>query len=85
MLEWVLRRVNGDESAASKTAIGYVPAPGALKLDGLAEPIDINELFALPKDFWLQEVRYFISKFSLYTFVIISNVQQIARYEDNNN
>ncbi|XP_059471788.1 phosphoenolpyruvate carboxykinase, cytosolic [GTP]-like [Neocloeon triangulifer] len=57
VLEWVLNRLDGNESMAEKTAIGYIPSDGAINLDGLDEPIDTKQLFSVPKDFWLNEVE----------------------------
>lgn len=54
VLDWIFRRVDGDPSARV-TPIGYVPAEGALDLQGLP-PVDTSELFSLPKGFWEQEV-----------------------------
>lgn len=62
VLDWIIRRVEG-ESVAKHTPVGYVPTVGSLRLDGLKEEVDMQALFNLPKDFWLQEVdeiaRYF--------------------------
>uniref|UniRef100_A0A8C8RWN2 phosphoenolpyruvate carboxykinase (GTP) n=1 Tax=Pelusios castaneus TaxID=367368 RepID=A0A8C8RWN2_9SAUR len=55
VLDWIFRRVEGEESAR-ETPIGYVPQEGALNLQGLAK-VDFQELFSLPKAFWEQEVR----------------------------
>lgn len=41
---------------AKHTPVGYVPTAGSLRLDGLKEEVDMQALFSLPKDFWLQEV-----------------------------
>lgn len=52
VLDWVLRRCNGDESgAAVKTPLGYVPASGAINLEGLDEN-DVKKewLFKLSKE-----------------------------------
>ena len=61
VLDWVLRRVDGDNSAV-KTPIGYVPTPGAIDTSGLGS-IDMDELMSIPRDFWLDETeqidRYF--------------------------
>ncbi|OQV21448.1 Phosphoenolpyruvate carboxykinase, cytosolic (GTP) [Hypsibius exemplaris] len=54
VLDWIVRRVDG-ENCAVKSAIGFLPAPGAINTDGLESPIDMDELFRLPKDFWTQE------------------------------
>ncbi|XP_015268990.1 PREDICTED: phosphoenolpyruvate carboxykinase [GTP], mitochondrial [Gekko japonicus] len=55
VLDWICRRVNGEESA-QETPIGYIPKDGALDLTGLKK-VDYRELFSLPKEFWEQEVR----------------------------
>ncbi|XP_043867098.1 phosphoenolpyruvate carboxykinase [GTP] isoform X2 [Drosophila mojavensis] len=56
VLEWVLRRVNG-ESCYVDSAIGHIPAEGELNLAGMKEQVDVKQLFSLPKDFWTQEVE----------------------------
>uniref|UniRef100_A0A6I8NR64 Phosphoenolpyruvate carboxykinase [GTP], mitochondrial n=1 Tax=Ornithorhynchus anatinus TaxID=9258 RepID=A0A6I8NR64_ORNAN len=55
VLEWICRRLEGEESAR-ETAVGLVPRDGALNLQGLG-PVDVDELFSLPREFWQQEVR----------------------------
>ncbi|XP_043239455.1 phosphoenolpyruvate carboxykinase, cytosolic [GTP]-like [Amphibalanus amphitrite] len=55
VLDWVLRRVDG-EDCAQESAIGLVPKPGSLNLEGLKEAVDMQELFSIPKEFWQQEV-----------------------------
>ncbi|XP_070810721.1 LOW QUALITY PROTEIN: phosphoenolpyruvate carboxykinase [GTP], mitochondrial [Pituophis catenifer annectens] len=55
VLDWIFRRVDGEESA-KETPIGYVPKEGALNLSGLSQ-VSHSELFSLPKEFWEQEVR----------------------------
>lgn len=64
VIDWIIRRLEGDDSIAKKTAIGYVPAEGALNLKGL-DNIDIKELLSVPKDYWQEdakEVRKFIEE-----------------------
>merc|ERR1711915_917760 len=57
VLDWIMARVNG-EDVATESAVGLVPSPGALNIDGLSDQdLDMDELFKLPKDFWEQEVR----------------------------
>ncbi|XP_035244649.1 phosphoenolpyruvate carboxykinase, cytosolic [GTP] [Anguilla rostrata] len=56
VLEWVFRRLDG-KAGAQPSAVGLLPAPGALDLSGLDEPVDQEELFSLRKGFWEQEVR----------------------------
>ncbi|XP_064416445.1 phosphoenolpyruvate carboxykinase, cytosolic [GTP] isoform X1 [Latimeria chalumnae] len=55
VLDWIFRRLDGEQSAV-ETPIGYVPASGALNLQGLGK-VDMEELFSLPKEFWEQEVK----------------------------
>ncbi|XP_029437872.1 phosphoenolpyruvate carboxykinase [GTP], mitochondrial [Rhinatrema bivittatum] len=55
VLDWIFRRVDNEQSAR-ETPIGYVPAEGALNLEGLGR-VDLQELFSLPKEFWEQEVK----------------------------
>ena len=55
VLEWVIRRVEGKADAV-KTALGLAPAPGALKLDGLAVSDEqLLELFAINPQTWEAE------------------------------
>lgn len=53
VLDWVLRRCDG-EACFTETALGNVPAEGALNVDNLG-PIDMNALFSIPKEFWSRE------------------------------
>lgn len=56
VLDWIIRRVN-DEPCYKETAIGKMPTVDALNFNGLEQEINTNELFSIPKDFWLQEVK----------------------------
>lgn len=44
-----------NEDCAQETAIGLIPKKNSLNVDGIKENIDLEELFHLPKDFWLEE------------------------------
>jgi phosphoenolpyruvate carboxykinase (GTP) len=56
VLEWVFQRVNGTGGAA-KTAIGYVPTPADLDLDGLDLSNDeVAELLKVDPEEWRAEV-----------------------------
>lgn len=46
-----------DEDVAIPTAIGYVPKPGAINTDHLDKPVDMEKLFAIPKDYWVEECK----------------------------
>ena len=56
MLDWVLRRC-ANEDVAVDTAIGRIPKMDSLNLEGLEEPVDLEELFHLPQEFWENEVN----------------------------
>lgn len=55
VLDWVCRRVDGEQNSAISTPIGFIPAEGSLNLDGLKEQVNTKELFSISKDFWLRE------------------------------
>ena len=55
VLDWVIRRLEGEKEGV-QTAIGTVPAPGELNLDGIEVPeADLQELFRIDADSWLAE------------------------------
>ncbi|KAJ8358869.1 hypothetical protein SKAU_G00153940 [Synaphobranchus kaupii] len=56
VLEWVFRRLDG-RAEARPSAVGLLPAPGALNLSGLEQQVDQEELFSLRKGFWEQEAQ----------------------------
>lgn len=57
VLDWICRRVNGDESIATTTPIGLIPQRGSINLDGLNENVDMEKLFSISREFWLQEQK----------------------------
>lgn len=42
---------------ANVSPIGYIPKPDTINIDGLGE-IDMEKLFEIPKDYWLEECEY---------------------------
>lgn len=56
VLDWVLRRVNGEECYVD-SLVGRIPAAGALRTDGLDGSINFAELYSQPQDFWTEEVH----------------------------
>lgn len=54
VMEWILRRIENEE-CYEQSPIGYLPSSDALRLDNLN--INTKELFSIPKDFWLEEVK----------------------------
>ncbi len=56
VLKWVLERVNGDGGAV-ETAIGYVPTPDALDVDGLEiDAATLAKILEVDNDAWRGEV-----------------------------
>jgi len=56
VLDWIIRRLQG-EAQAVETPIGHVPAVGSLDLEGAdVSQNDLDELFAIDVDAWLEEV-----------------------------
>lgn len=56
VLDWIVRRCN-NEDITKKTPIGLIPKFDSLNLQGLEEPVDLEALFHLPRDFWENEVN----------------------------
>lgn len=54
VLDWILRRLD-NEDCAQETAIGLIPKSHSLNLDGMKEQIALDQLFDVPKDFWMEE------------------------------
>jgi phosphoenolpyruvate carboxykinase (GTP) len=56
VLEWIFERTAG-RGEAEETAIGYVPTPSALNVEGLnVTPADMKELLTVHEDEWRKEV-----------------------------
>jgi phosphoenolpyruvate carboxykinase (GTP) len=50
VLEWIMRRCDGEEGLAVESPLGLVPSPGALNISGLdVSPQSMKELFSLSK------------------------------------
>ncbi|KAK6185182.1 hypothetical protein SNE40_007470 [Patella caerulea] len=56
VLDWVIQRCEGKDVAV-KSPIGYLPKKGTINLDGLPHPINWDELFSLPKHYWMDDTR----------------------------
>lgn len=56
VLDWIFRRLEG-EDVANVSPVGYIPKFDSFNLEGLKEAVNMEELFSLPKDFWMQEVK----------------------------
>jgi phosphoenolpyruvate carboxykinase (GTP) len=58
VLDWCLRRCDddSDSSIAEMSPVGFIPSQGSMNLDGLND-VDMNSIFHIPQDFWLEEVE----------------------------
>lgn len=56
VLDWILKRIDSIE-CHKETPIGFIPSAGALRLENINTEINSDELFSIPKDFWLQELE----------------------------
>ena len=57
MLKWIVERIRGG-GQAEETPIGYVPAPGALDLDGLdVTPAQLREALRCDSGEWLAALQ----------------------------
>ena len=60
VLEWIFNRTDQpfeSSAMAKESPIGLLPANDAIALSGLNEKVDMKELFSIPRDFWLEEVK----------------------------
>ncbi|GCC20575.1 hypothetical protein chiPu_0019138 [Chiloscyllium punctatum] len=55
VLEWMFRRIEG-EDCAKMSPLGYIPADGALNLNGLSH-VNMDEIFSIDKGFWEEEIK----------------------------
>ncbi|XP_041375473.1 phosphoenolpyruvate carboxykinase [GTP]-like [Gigantopelta aegis] len=56
VLDWILKRCDGTVDAI-KSPVGYLPKKGDIDLSGLSEPVDWDQLFSLPKHYWMDDTR----------------------------
>ncbi|XP_029202251.1 phosphoenolpyruvate carboxykinase [GTP], mitochondrial-like [Acropora muricata] len=56
VLEWVLKRCK-NEDVADVSPIGYIPKADAINVEGLSKPPEMDKLFNIPKDYWLEECK----------------------------
>ena len=84
VLEWIFERSGQSQKRgnAEETAVGYVPKK--LNLVGLSSMPDVDALFELEKDFWLEEVEAFRKYLSeqVGTYVPKEVTKQIDALED---
>lgn len=65
VIDWMCRRMDGEDDIFETTPVGLVPAKGSLDIKGMGVKINWDELFSLPKDYWcedMQETRQFLEE-----------------------
>lgn len=55
VVDWIIRRCEGEEGIAEKSAIGYLPKKGSINVTGL--DINWDELFSLPGHYWKDDIQ----------------------------
>jgi phosphoenolpyruvate carboxykinase (GTP) len=55
VIDWMCRRLEGDDIAVT-SPVGMIPLKGSINLDGIGCKVDWDELFSLPKDYWLEDI-----------------------------
>jgi phosphoenolpyruvate carboxykinase (GTP) len=55
VLDWIMRRLDGDESIGQVSPIGIMPKKGSINSDGIN--VDWDELLTLPKDYWVEDTK----------------------------
>jgi len=64
VIDWIIRRLDGEKDIGQDTAIGVVPTKGSLNLEGIGK-IDWDELMSVPPNYWhedVKEVRKFLEE-----------------------
>lgn len=64
VIDWIIRRLDGEQNIGIETPIGTVPAKGSVNLEGLGE-VNWDELMSVPADYWKQdahEIRKFLDE-----------------------
>ena len=64
VLEWIMKRIDNEPNTAVQSPIGLMPVPSSFDIEGLnLNQEQLDELFRLDKDFWVEETteikRYF--------------------------
>ncbi|EPB70758.1 phosphoenolpyruvate carboxykinase [Ancylostoma ceylanicum] len=64
VIDWIIRRLDGEPDLGVETPIGIVPKKGSINLDGLPD-INWDELMSVPSDYWTEdtkEIRHFLEE-----------------------
>uniref|UniRef100_A0A2C9L9T4 Phosphoenolpyruvate carboxykinase C-terminal P-loop domain-containing protein n=1 Tax=Biomphalaria glabrata TaxID=6526 RepID=A0A2C9L9T4_BIOGL len=64
VIDWIVRRLDGEQDIGVDTPIGVVPKKGSINAEGLPD-IKWDELMSVPKDYWsndAKEIRKFLDE-----------------------
>lgn len=56
VIDWIIRRLDGDESIGQESAIGIIPKENSLNLEGLHD-INMKQLLSIPKQYWMEDIQ----------------------------
>ncbi|GFO00203.1 phosphoenolpyruvate carboxykinase [GTP] [Plakobranchus ocellatus] len=56
VIDWMVRRCEGDKTIAKSSPIGFLPKLGSIDMRGLPA-VNESELLSLPKQYWLDDTR----------------------------
>ncbi|CAD5218549.1 unnamed protein product [Bursaphelenchus okinawaensis] len=56
VIDWIIRRLDGEQGIGIDTAVGVVPKHDSLNLDGLGD-INMEELMSLPPEYWKDDAK----------------------------
>jgi len=57
VLEWICRRIDGEEGIVEQSPIGLLPTAGSINTSGLRDDVDMEQLLSVPRDYWLDDMQ----------------------------
>ena len=55
VIDWICQRLDGLDNGVN-TAVGVIPKKGSIDLTGIEDQVKWDELFSLPKDYWVKDI-----------------------------
>jgi phosphoenolpyruvate carboxykinase (GTP) len=55
VIDWMCNRLKGEDNAVT-SPIGLLPKKGSIDLSGIEDQVHWDELFSVPKDYWLDDI-----------------------------
>jgi len=56
VLKWIWERIEGQDVAQEST-VGLIPKDNTVDLSGLDEPVNMEQLMSVPKEYWLEQLE----------------------------